>query len=316
MPESQKSEHPMEVRPKLDLTAVELPLALRTFPFEADLALAERWRGALAGVCPASDRLVAAGFLPPQALTGNTIFLAFRNYDLEGGVYAREQVTYRRPVELGETLEIEGEIAATYLRKGRRYRIMRSVSKDAAGRVVVESRSTGVAQLATVVDQTGKVVMANETPPAVSAPDAFLEAAADNPCRERLLALEVGAVLASGRRSVTLEMMRAQAGEDDRNPIHTDQAAAERAGLDAPIAGGPHVLAFLQETMMERLGDQLLLHGSHFDVRWIRPVRAGSTIEAEAEIAHAGADKSCVEFDLRIACEGEPAMVGRARIPV
>ncbi len=297
--------------PKLDLAQVALPLALHAMPFPADRALAERWRAALGGDCPASADLIERGILPPQALTANTIFLAFRNYHLEGGVYAREQVTYRRPVRLGEVLSISGEIAATYLHKGRRFRIMRSVSRDAAGGIVVESRSTGVAQLALTAG-----AEATEVPPDVPAPGPYQSAGAVNPCRARLGATVPGEARLGHPSTITLAMMRAQAGDDDRNPIHTDEGAARRAGLAAPIAGGPHVLEFVQEVMMQWLGDEALLHGAHFDVRWLRPVAAGASIVPAAVIETVDVVSGAVTIAVRVDCGGAPAMVGAACLPV
>ena len=93
-------------RPKLDLEAVQLPLPLPETPLPSGDELARRWLGALGPAAGPSLRSVAAGQVPLHAFAGNTIFLAFSHFDLAGGIYAREQVTYHRPVGLEETLTV------------------------------------------------------------------------------------------------------------------------------------------------------------------------------------------------------------------
>ena len=296
------------ILPALDLETVELPLRMGPTPLEVTEELVEGWLEALAP-CPASERLVSRGFAPPQVLTGNTVFLAFRHYDLVGGIYSREQVTYCRPIRIGETLTVEGEIAATYLREGRRYRLMCSVSRDAAGRVVARSRSTGLQQMAPVAD-----VSISETPPRVEAPTADLRRAQENPRRQELRSLLEGETMLSEPHTVTLQMMRAQAGPEDRNPIHTDVEVARRAGLEAPIAGGPHVLGFAQEVVLDRMGEDALSFGSHFDARWLRQVRAGAAVIPRIKVDRVGED--AVALELEIECEGQLAMVAKATIPL
>lgn len=301
-------------RPRLDLASAVLPLELPATRLDVDQALFTSWLAALGENAAASLELASRGVAPPQCFTGNTILLAFSHYDLTGGIYAREQVTYRRPVRLGEALWVSGQIAATYRRRGRRYRLMTSATRDEHGEVVVESRSTGIES----IRSTGGAD-ADEEPPPVAAPGPHLPAGATNPCRPRLAALRSGESFTGSAQMVTLEMMRAAAGREDRNPIHTDPEVARRHGLDAPIAGGPHVLAFAQELLMRELGGESLLHGGTFDVRWLRPVRPGDEVVPRAEVGevHAGA------LDLRLemlgtdaALDSPPFLVGTAVLPL
>jgi len=266
-------------RPRLDLATAVLPLGLPATRLDVDEALIGGWVAALGEAAVAGRELAARGLAPPQCVTGNTIFLAFSHYDLTGGIYAREQVTYRRPLRLGEVLWVSGEIAATYRRRGRRYRIMTSTTRDEEGEVVVESRSTGIESIRSASDP-----VADEAPPPVPAPGPYLPAGKTNPCRRRLATLATGETLTGRPQTVTLEMMRAAAGREDRNPIHTDPEVARRHGLDAPIAGGPHVLASAQELLMRELGTECLLHGASFDVRWLQPVRAGDAVQPRAAV--------------------------------
>ena len=109
-------------------------------------------------------------------------------------------------------------------------------------------------------------------------------------------------------------MMRARDGGRSRNPIHTDPEAARRAGLEAPIAAGAHVLAFVQQALMEAWGAESLLHGSHTDVRWLAPVHAESRIEPRATVSARRDDR--LEVDLEVGCEGRTALTGTLTIPL
>ena len=296
--------------PTLDLEHVELPLPLRPVTQTLDAEVAGRAVGGLGAAARATRRLVESGVVPPQAVTANTVDLGFRNYDLVGGIYLREQVTYCRPLLIGETLRIEGEVTATYVRNGRRRRIMSSRSLDERGQVAVISRSTGVVQFQPAHD-----LEVDEPEPSLApAYPSGGEHARQNPSRERLLQLADNWVVEGMPEEVTLAMMVANAGKADRNPIHTDAQVAERAGLDAPIAGGPHVLSFVQELLMRELGLQVLLYGSHFDVRWISPVRVGSLVRARARLRRKVELEAVL--DLEVHCNDRKAMLGECRIPL
>jgi len=299
-------------RTRLDLAHGVPPIELAPADLPLTPGYSERLVAALDGTCPATRALLAAGLLPPHAVTGNTIFLLASGHEIAGGVYVREQVTYHRPPRIGETLRVEGEVVAIWSKRGRRYRATRSRSLDTVGASVASSRSTGIERYRTdpgAIDTPPDPAAASDAGPA---PDAG--AAAANPCLDALRALRPGQRIDGEPRAVRLDMMRALAGRDDRNPIHTDPEVAQREVLGAPIAGGPHVLAFLQEVLMEALGPESLLYGAHFDVRWISPVRAGCSIAPWATVAVVEPER--VLLDLAVDCEGERAMVGSAALPL
>ena len=299
-------------RPRLDLGKTDLPIDLAPTLRYLDGKLIEGWLEALGDRCEASRALYDEGVVPPQGLTGSTIFLAFSHFDLSGGVYSREQVTYHRPVAVGDTLEVTGTIAFTYVRRARRYRIMASQTTDGAGRLAVSSRSSGVVRFREDTDEGEESTASPGEDIPAPLPDPAL--AECNPSRRRLARLSPGDLIRGGPQRVTLEMMRVWEGRESRNPIHTDAEIARREGLSAPIAGGPHVLAYLQESMMAELGPRVFLYGSHFDVRWIAPVAAGGEVESEAVFR--GVEDGLAGFELGMTCDGEPCLVGKAVVPI
>lgn len=297
-----------------------LPQPLTTFrgiiPEPTSIGAAEgmgKWGG------PARE-LIATGWVPPDVLTGMTLHLLATQPRrerasgekpkgaIEGGVWVREQVTYHAPMRIGEEISIAGASAQRFSRRGRRYGVNTSETRGADGRLIVSSCTTGLIQyrkeagLADAIEGDEVAIRGTDYTTAVN-----------NPCRARLAKAAVGDAVDGGEALVTLEMMRTRDAHRDDNPIHTDPEVAAREGLAAPIAGGSHVLAFLQAALMAEWGAEVLLHGAHFDVQWKGQTYAGSRIRPSASVARVGA---ALELDLRIGGEERVALEGHAVIPL
>ena len=94
--------------------------------------------------------------------------------------------------------------------------------------------------------------------------------------------------------------------------IHTDRAAASRAGFAEPIAGGEQTIAVALQLLVDTFGERLL-RGGGFDVVLIKPVLFGDTIAAHARIARAVEDH--LEIDLRVVNQhGAQVLAGTARV--
>ena len=79
----------------------------------------------------------------------------------------------------------------------------------------------------------------------------------------------------------------------DRNPVHFDDAFAQRIGFDGHIAHGAIVTALLSAV----LGMDLPGPGSVFleqRVRFLKPVRPGDTITAALEVVRVRDDKPII----------------------
>ena len=283
-------------------------------PLPQELAVVE---GPLpAGVCEGSilglgahaagvEDLVALGLVPPDVVTAMTLHLLThqprrprkegveRKGAIEGGVWVREQVTFHAPMRIDEVVRVTGESIGRFSRKGRRYGVTRSTTVGDDGRLLVSSCTTGLLSYRRepgLEDAYEGIAEHDDSRPR---PDAA--AAGRNPCLEQLARVRLGDVIAGERAQVSLEMMQQRdAGRDD-NPIHTDPSVAEREGLAAPIAGGSHVLSFLHARLMEAWGPESLLHGAHFDVRWVGQTYAESHVVPSAQVVEATPD--------RIGCE-------------
>ena len=216
----------------------------------------------------ATSELVESGFVQPDVLMGMTLYLLAgqpraprpdggrRKGAVAGGVWVREQLTIHRPVQLGQELVVAGEAVRRFSLRGRRYGVTTSETRDADGRLLVSSCTTGLLRYRKHEGPDEPAEGRDESALDVPGPDAG--AAPENPSHEVLRALREGQRIDGESSLVTLEMMRVRdAGRDD-NPIHTDVEVARSEGLRAPIAGGSHVLSFLVEALLRAFGSESL----------------------------------------------------------
>ena len=277
----------------------------------------------------ATRSLVAAGLLQPDLICGMTLALIARQprrprpegapprekkaSGVAGKVWVRERFTVHEPVANDEVWEVSGESTGTYVRKGRSYSTTRSSSRNAAGRLFATNLTTGLFSYRadpTLADSVEGMPI-EDTP--MPAPD--WQAATGNPHVDELRSLRVGQMLGDVEVPMTLAMMAARDTDNPDNPIHSDPAEAEKAGLARPIAGGSHVLAFALEAVMQATGPQALLHGACIEARWKAPTEDGTRLRPTAVVTASTPD--AVEFELRVdLVDGPTAMVGSATIPL
>jgi acyl dehydratase len=94
--------------------------------------------------------------------------------------------------------------------------------------------------------------------------------------------------------------------------IHTDRAAATRAGFAAPIAAGEHTIAVAIQLVVDTFGERFL-RGGGFEVALIKPVLYGDTIAAHARVARA--EQGHLEIDLWVVNQhGAQVLAGSARV--
>jgi acyl dehydratase len=110
-----------------------------------------------------------------------------------------------------------------------------------------------------------------------------------------------------GRYSVTEDEILAFARQYDPQPMHTDRDFAARTSFGGLIASGWHSCAMF----MRLLVDAMLMESSAIaspgvdGIRWIRPVRAGDVLHAEAEVieitpSRQRLDRGLVKHDCKV----------------
>lgn len=291
---------------------------------------AEKLDGAAAGMGdfgPETRALAADGLVPPDMLTGMTLFLLARqpkdrgrrqaipggSGGVAGGVWVRERYTIHRPLARDDAFTVRGASEGRHVHKGRRYGTTSSVTVNAAGERVATNLTTGL--LAYRVQEGLTDAVEGRAPDDLPAPAPDPAAAVNNPCRERLATLRAGDRLGGHPVTVSLAMMAARDTKNPENPIHSDPELARRAGLSRPIAGGSHVLAFALEPILARCGRASLFHGAAFDIRWKAPVYADTVIRPGATVVAAEPDR--VVFEVTAVLEdGATAMTGQVVVPI
>ena len=305
------------------MDALRFPQPLRPVQGRLPDTLAQ---GSVEGLGPAAGpvrSLVERKLLPPDVLTGMTLYLLTqqprqptrngpKRGAVEGGVWVREQVSYHRPMALDEIVTVSGESLARFSKRGRRYGVTSSETRDAAGRRVASNLTTGLLSYRKQPELEDQVVGVPERE--WPRPQVDTASASENPCLERLREVRPGEVLDAEPTVVTLELMRLRDAGRDHNPIHTDPAIAEREGLAAPIAGGSHVLAFLQARLMAEWGATCLLYGAHFDVRWVGQTYAETRIRPRVTVVEASPRE--LRCQLEVAGEERPLLHGELRLPL
>ncbi len=286
--------------------------------------------GAAAGMGdwgPESRALAAEGLVPPDMLTGMTLFLLARqprdrtrkqdipggSGGVAGGVWVRERYTIHRPLARDDAFTVRGASEGRHVHKARRYGTTTSETWNAAGERVATNLTTGL--LAYKVQEGLADGVEGRAPDDITAPAPDWTAARDNPCRAQLASLEAGETLGGDAVTVSLALMAARDTKNPDNPIHSDPELARRAGLSRPIAGGSHVLAFTLEPILGRAGREALFYGACFDTRWKAPVYADRVIRPHAQVVEALADR--VVFEVTATLEdGTTAMTGRIVVPM
>lgn len=110
-----------------------------------------------------------------------------------------------------------------------------------------------------------------------------------------------------GSHAVTEAEMLAFARDYDPQRIHVDRAFAEESGFGGLIASGWHTCAMF----MRLLVDAMLYESSAIaspgvdTIRWLRPVRAGDVLRAEAVVievtpSRSKADRGLVKHDCTV----------------
>jgi len=271
--------------------------------------------------------LAAEGFIPPDMITGLTLFLLSSQRrepsaqqgipggggGVAGGVWVRERFTIHCPLRREEAFTARGEAVGRHVHKGRRYGTNRCVTKNAEGVLAASNLTTGL--LAYKVDPGLNDALEGQSPEAVTAPAPDWGVASHNPALDQLRRFKSGQAFTGDPVCLSLDLMVARDTDKPDNPIHSDPELAQKAGLAQPIAGGSHVLAFALEVLLQQTGRHALFHGACFDIRWKAPVFAEATIVPEVHVASASTDQ--VTFTLQVSLEdGVTAMTGTVTVPL
>ena len=80
------------------------------------------------------------------------------------------------------------------------------------------------------------------------------------------------------------QLQRYAEASGDHNPIHLDEEAARRVGLDSVIAQGMLSMAFLGQFINQRISDVPQAYLTHLKARFIGMVRLGDLITCHGTV--------------------------------
>ena len=106
--------------------------------------------------------------------------------------------------------------------------------------------------------------------------------------------LPEGTVIELGTRDVSREEILEFARMYDPQPFHTDEEAAKASIFGGLIASGWHTCAMAMRLLCDGLLRRAASLGSPGvdEVRWLKPVRPGDTLEARMEVVESRASRS------------------------
>ena len=106
--------------------------------------------------------------------------------------------------------------------------------------------------------------------------------------------LPTGTVMDLGSYEVTKEEILEFARKYDPQPFHVDEEAAKDSIFGGLIASGWHTCSMMMRLLVDGLLRRAASLGSPGvdQVRWLKPVRPGDTLEAKMEVVESRASKS------------------------
>lgn len=226
----------------------------------------------------------------PTLLATDILMLFTLNYDanpptFEGGLHARNELEFLRPIFVGQKVTIRGKTTETYQKRAQNFRVLEGEVLDHAGRPCLRMRATETVGLAASTP----VGQRTSTPP----PDAITgEVAEGTPVVTQASRwVPAGAALPSLTKHTSFEQSVAYSGfpygwveGGARNMwvnIHTSIADAHQHGQPDAIAQGLCSAAYISEVCVNFFGPSWITTG-RLSTAFIRPVVVRDTITASA----------------------------------
>jgi hypothetical protein len=224
------------------------------------------------------------GALYPTIATKDFFYLLGNRYQVGLMLHAKHESFYQRPPAPGIQVHVTGRVVDKYVRRGRAFVVVESLSQDGAGQVLVRSRTTflPLAEPGAVGRDGDAGEKREEGGPAVAGRQPRPIAAGG---------LVVGEMIGPIRRRLTPETMEEFERCSEliverprRESIHVNPDLARQAGQSAPVASGMHSVAHLGHLLRDALGESWTL-GGHIAVNHVKPLHAGDELSAQARMA-------------------------------
>lgn len=121
----------------------------------------------------------------------------------------------------------------------------------------------------------------------------------------------VGDEFAGKQKKMTWERIWAFSGGSFNTPgwpkknIHTDLEFAKSMGLSMVFVSATQYLGYLTELMINLFSEEWLRGGKTNDLKFIKPVTEGDTIQIKAKVKSKKDEESAIEYTLDVWCENQ-----------
>ena len=195
-----------------------------------------------------------ASLAPASILSADGVNLADQFWDISSSVHSAQQIEIVELPRIGDTLTVVGHVTEKYVRKGRRYAVSATTTRDEEGRVVGRGETTGV-----IVYDEGSDQHEGDVPP--------------RPVEEKPTGPEIGPLV----RQMDFEKMVLYEPPGELS-IHTSDERAREVGLPSAIATGTQFMAYVFDLLYQEYGFESI-RGTRMEARIRLPVFAHDRIE-------------------------------------
>lgn len=234
-----------------------------------------------------------------------------------GSLHTGQELTFHRPVLVGERLTARARVTAGSRRRGFTALVVDLAAIDAAGMPALSGRMTlmvaGAQERDNAPDAPGTTAVPgidNGALPIVPAAYAALSSSDLTPGRD------LGALT----RTVTQERIdRYAEASGDHNPIHLDPRFAARSPFGTTVAHGMLLLAYVSTSLTRTIG-LAWVGGGALKARFRQPALAGATVTVRGRVDRVENGSDGVQYAVcavRLEDSGGEALItGDARVPV
>lgn len=240
----------------------------------------------------AGQGLVLAGgtvAAPPTITARDYSRLLATRYRIDMNAYAAVAQTYLVPVVAPLMVEVEGTVLSTYLKRGREYLVLETVTRDASGKTLALSRHT-------IWMNSGVRHPYEEEPRAP---------------REARTAEPAGRPLDPIEKIATL---RPPPGGYAWGSPHHEDYARRALGLRGALVLGNTTMSYAGELARRHFGTAWLTGGT-LDIAFTGGVVAGDRITAGGTARETAGDLAIIDIRIENHATGVPAVVGTATCP-
>jgi hypothetical protein len=246
-------------------------------------------------------------YAEPSFLCGQHSWVMRRRFSWGGSVHAKCDIVYLKPVCLGATIHVTGEISGKYERRGGRYAVFRLQTTDDAGDLVCRVENTMLLNFREVA------ALRKQSRDAPQPSGASRSADIPGPS----LALSFGPKPLW--REDILHFFQAEEDVYGLHPsIHNVEAIAQAAGLADIIAPGRYSIGLLN-CMFARLYGERWLRGGTYAVSFLQNLLPGVVAQVQASPNDRAAvdATTAAAFDVccRDAASGRTVLAGKASLP-